>query len=271
MLNDRLRDSHTDGEEASSYFIALGLITRTDWERMGDIQTASELLALVLEGSQNRRDTLDEFYEKYQAPSGALKVKLQESTDLLERLLDQVWEIAGEQPLQALGFPSQPENDLYGLVGALRFRGPLTAPQMKSQRDAVQAVIAEFRRQVTLHVEKVKASDPDLDTPDLVRSYGATFLGGQQNSQKRRDTRIKIWEEVLSSIVDVIDKSDFSALQRQLLWARDPSRRCARCGDPVEWPDFHAGHIVPRAKGGRTVLDNAQIEHRACNLKAGAD
>jgi hypothetical protein len=87
----------------------------------------------------------------------------------------------------------------------------------------------------------------------------------------RRQTRIAILRDLLTETAATLDpKSQFSAEQRRLIWARSPDKRWARCGEVVPWPEYHAGHKVPHGGGGKTTVDNGQVEHAKCNMSAGA-
>lgn len=60
----------------------------------------------------------------------------------------------------------------------------------------------------------------------------------------------------------------FSALQRRILaWVA--GGRCRRCGASLT-TGFHADHVVPFARGGRTLTRNGQAVCAACNLEKGA-
>ena len=103
------------------------------------------------------------------------------------------------------------------------------------------------------------------------KNMGADLLGGQINSKQRREDRIRIWAEVIDGVVATLDANQtFSSIQRRIIWARSVDKLCARCGEPVDYPDYHAGHKVARALGGRTLVENGQVEHAACNQGAGA-
>lgn len=66
------------------------------------------------------------------------------------------------------------------------------------------------------------------------------------------------------------------ALTRLILRERDGDR-CGRCGELIDFarggmdpagPTL--GHIIPAVDGGSDELANLRLEHRACNLSAGA-
>lgn len=58
----------------------------------------------------------------------------------------------------------------------------------------------------------------------------------------------------------------FSAIQRIELFSRSGGH-CQSCGAVITLSDFHADHITPWSKGGKTTLANGQALCRACNIK----
>lgn len=48
------------------------------------------------------------------------------------------------------------------------------------------------------------------------------------------------------------------------------SNICAICNNSIESiEDANVDHIIPWSKGGRTILENAQITHEFCNKSKG--
>ena len=45
--------------------------------------------------------------------------------------------------------------------------------------------------------------------------------------------------------------------------------RCYYCGDVLEYEDFHMDHIIPKAKGGRGIIENLVPSCCLCNLSKG--
>ena len=55
----------------------------------------------------------------------------------------------------------------------------------------------------------------------------------------------------------------------QLVWER--GKRCAICGKKIKsLDDLTIDHIVPLAEGGKNVLENYQLAHKACNEAKGS-
>jgi hypothetical protein len=267
-------DAFTSDMAASSAFVRMGAVSAEAFKRMQDVQLASELLLLILQGPQHRRDQLDHFYDLYRAPSRDALRTLTEAREKVIQICAQIGEIFDNySPLQAYHFPSACENDFYALVGALHDHGLLTVPQMSALREEMREVLAGFRGQVDEFVQKARTGaeiSPEEYSP-LVESYGRGFLGGQLNSRGRRAERIRIWRELIDGVAATLDpQATFNEIQRRLIWARSSDKTCARCGHTVSWNEYHAGHTLARSLGGRTHLDNGQIEHARCNQVAGA-
>lgn len=255
--------------------VKLGAMTQARWDRMQDVQFCSELLALALAGEQHRRDSLNSFYDRYSTPGTAARKELNSAADDVMTALKQVVDIFEESPLKTFHFPGSCENDIYALVGALLKRGTFSKPQMQTLQALLKETISEFRRQVVLYVDAARSPNGDStfleSAPDAVASYARTLLGGQLNSESRRVARRVALIELLETVAAAPSSDVFSQTLRQLIWAKSDDKRCGRCGEKVEYPQYHAGHITPAAAGGQAVLSNGRVEHAACNLAGGAN
>ena len=63
-------------------------------------------------------------------------------------------------------------------------------------------------------------------------------------------------------------KRFFSQRQRRVL-AAISGGYCGICGKQLQ-TSFHADHVIPHTKGGKTILGNGQTLCPGCNLKKGA-
>lgn len=90
--------------------------------------------------------------------------------------------------------------------------------------------------------------------------------------------RLKMLEERFFLAFPNIEPIDvlraFSHEQRVAIYRRDKGH-CQlklRCnGEKVGWDNWHADHIVPHSKGGKTTVANGQIACPACNQAKGAN
>lgn len=65
------------------------------------------------------------------------------------------------------------------------------------------------------------------------------------------------------------DQRQFTFEQRLAIFRKNECR-CqitTHCnGEKLSWGDWHADHIIPHSKGGKTIVSNGQVACRACNL-----
>lgn len=61
------------------------------------------------------------------------------------------------------------------------------------------------------------------------------------------------------------ESRSFTAMQRIELFSRSGGN-CKSCNAPITLTDFHADHVIPWSKGGKTTLANGQALCRTCNL-----
>ena len=104
---------------------------------------------------------------------------------------------------------------------------------------------------------------------EMYRDYLVTVLEGtdEMSQRKRRASILRSLLETLFARKDA--ERLFSPEQRRILWNTAEKRQCKGCGEKMTWEDFHADHINPHSKGGRTSLDNAAVLCRSCNTSKG--
>jgi len=66
----------------------------------------------------------------------------------------------------------------------------------------------------------------------------------------------------------------FTHEQRLAIFRKDDGHcqlklRCE--GEKLGWGEWHADHVVPHSKGGRTTVSNGQVSCSTCNLAKGGD
>lgn len=265
-LADKLNDMQ-NGE--TSDLVSMSVISSVKFDRMSDVEFASELLYLAWNNvvSMHRRDGLDQFYQDLMEPDSMNQSKLDESMTKLGEIIPFLKDVLETQNVRRYHFRS-PENDFYALVGGFLNQGMPNATQRESRKtilrdeisyffQAVQRVISEINEGAAVSFEE----DQDVDL------YARTYLSGQQNSNTRRDVRIGCMARLLSRVFTDVERP-FTAYQRVLIWAKSLDKICGRCGQEVDFEDFDAGHIIQRAEGGKSVVDNGRVEHRHCNRSA---
>jgi hypothetical protein len=251
--------------------VQLGIIGKESFDRMQDIQFIGELMILAMRGESNRRDLLNEYCETHASPAGDAKKSLNRAQKSVWTFFLQLTTIFEQTKLSAFHFPPNCEDDVYALAGALFSRGFFTEPQLKKYSKDIGDCLSEFRRQVALYLAALENRSATSGFSEVVQNYATTMISGQKNSEARRLERRICIEKVLNEVADAPTASGFTSLQRDLIWAKSEEKTCGRCGEVVKHIDYQAGHIKPKSDGGLPLVDNGRIEHKECNLKAGAD
>lgn len=75
--------------------------------------------------------------------------------------------------------------------------------------------------------------------------------------------------------IELVDQiRDFSHEQRLAIYRRDQGHcqlKLTCSGEAVRWDNWHADHIVPHSRGGKTTVANGQVACASCNLSKGAN
>lgn len=113
-----------------------------------------------------------------------------------------------------------------------------------------------------------KTYDESTDT-DLL-----TFSNRRQQGEKDLETRDIILRQVFfqylqdnnKKLIEKDEKRAFTELERIIIYRKGKGlcQQCLRESKPenetkVSWSDYQADHVIPHAKGGKTVLDNAEL------------
>jgi len=98
------------------------------------------------------------------------------------------------------------------------------------------------------------------------------YMRGAANSRRSIEERFKVvlWDFFSSfpsmATVQLDPKRSFDNDQKLQMYVRD-EKKCKACKKNVGEFDWHADHIVPWIRGGRTIMDNGQVLCVKCNLR----
>jgi len=124
-----------------------------------------------------------------------------------------------------------------------------------------------------------KTYDESTDTDML------TFSNRRQQGEKDLETRDIVLRQIFfeylnENNIELIEKDQkraFSELERIIIYRKGKGfcQQCLREGKPeneakVSWSDYQADHVIPHAKGGKTVLENAELLCSYHNQSKGA-
>ncbi len=130
-------------------------------------------------------------------------------------------------------------------------------------------LLVQLTKGVDLLREHLRHATLPKDQDKVFSEYLLT-VQGDTDSSGSRERRGAILRNLLRSLYRRKDeKRLFTLEQRRLLWHSDAEKLCAACSKPLTWDDVAVDHILAHAHGGRTLLKNAALLHKACNSRKG--
>lgn len=120
------------------------------------------------------------------------------------------------------------------------------------------------KEQIILHMDEIREAMYELMTTNEEFIEAIEIRTSNEDMVRRR---FRIWLDKLDEIVKA-EKNPrfFSSEIKEKLYNQNPT--CKLCGQKIVNIDgAQVDHILPYSKGGKTVIENAQIVHRYCNQK----
>jgi hypothetical protein len=109
-------------------------------------------------------------------------------------------------------------------------------------------------------------------------SYQIAVLQQTANLASQQERQRILTEDMVATIPSLAlldDQRHFTYEQRAAIF-RKAQGRCVNpdsqpdCEEECRWDSFHADHIVPHARGGKTTVENGQLLCPKCNQKKAA-
>ena len=166
-------------------------------------------------------------------------------------------ELLARADIVTLHVPGLPENR--HMIGAAELAGMKTGAILVN---AARGMLVDTTALVDA-IESGHLGGAALDTASLARKISALLRDGEVQRPQG------IIPYVLTGDERHLDLRAFPEDIRLAAWERQ-EHRCAGCGNVFDYELMEADHIVPWAKGGRTVEENCQMLCRTCNRRKSA-
>lgn len=135
-----------------------------------------------------------------------------------------------------------------------------------SHYDSLLLVFKKYNKHsLIINKDKIKNTFKDIfKTANFIELTKA-----QSSSYKNVSLRAKLLSESISNLVIELDsKRNFTQKEKEELF--NIANVCAICGNTIDnIKDANVDHITPWSKGGKTILENAQLTHEFCNKSKG--
>ncbi|OGR74270.1 MAG: hypothetical protein A2089_03780 [Elusimicrobia bacterium GWD2_63_28] len=255
-------------ELAQSQFLEEAKVfTIANSKRMGDVEFVSELLALLISGPQEKRDTLDDFYLNYArwdtSEKAAIKARF-------ERVLKDMKSISDQQPAETLDIKTfsqmrfRQKADFYSLFAAI--------DECNSTGGTLEGRSAEYLKEDLQLIDYNTEPESEIG---ILRKYAIQCISQANSIASRR------WRKDFLKLV--IEGTYFSRppniegvkVFHSLLWdlytpgvCPTASFTCPVCGEEGE--DYSTEKVFLTWKKTSTTFQimNAVFIHNACKEKA---
>ncbi len=135
---------------------------------------------------------------------------------------------------------------------------------LKDKEDLIKDFVIDFQ-------DKLREAQEKENNPELSKFLNAVSHSSDgANSIKTRHGILMKYFLLFAKDLEPLDVNrDFNELERIAIFRKN-NGICQDCKEKVEYDDFHADHIVPHIRGGKTTLENGQVLCDKCNLSKGA-
>jgi len=227
-----------------------------DIKRMIDAEYISELFIAMMHGIQSKsQKEIDGFYRAYDQ-SFPDREERRKGFEAVEKRIE---DILGNDLARTRWHQ---KVDFYSFFVAIYELGKeYYFPEERYHQ--IRECLTNFAHEVDKHVKFSEKIAKNV----LVREY----VESAEKRTTHKGTRQNRYETVRSLLIPFLiprdARRDFSEEERRIAWNASPDKKCAICGQNVEWNEYQLDHIKPHSKGGKTELRNSRITHRTCNIK----
>lgn len=120
--------------------------------------------------------------------------------------------------------------------------------------------------------EKLREAEEKEDNPELLKYLNAISHSsdGANSIRTRHDILMNYFLLFAKDLEPLDTNRDFTEIERIAIYRKNDGI-CQSCKEKVEYDDFHADHINPHSRGGKTTIENGQVLCSKCNLSKGAN
>jgi hypothetical protein len=228
-------------------------------KRMKDVERILRFFALSDKGIQNYKPPLKSFLSTYMEERRNISDKeTQEKTDSFKKCAELTKMVFGG--LAGHRWVQEDDEDRSGYV-ATNFNDGILDAQMIGFREY-------SKHDVTPKMQVIKDAFIDLVS---TRPFAETVEISTYDSKKTKK-RMGQWLTKLHEVMDypLDDRRLYTFEEKKRLFERKDGNICQLCKNQImEIDDAHVDHIERFVEGGKTIIKNAQLTHRYCNLEKG--
>ena len=239
-------------------FLKIQGLSKPD-KRMRDAERVLRFFAFCGKGIQNYKSPLKGFLNSYMEQSREIpETEIKTKTELFKKSIELSRMTFGD--LTGHRWIKEEEDDQAGYVSSTFNEGIL---------DAQMVGFMEYEKHdIAPKIQVIKDAFIDLScTPAFIETVE---IGTYDTKMTKK--RMEKWLAKLREVVDYPsdEKRLYTFEEKKALFERKDGNICKECKNQImDIDDAHVDHIERYVEGGKTIIKNAQITHRYCNLAKG--
>ena len=238
------------------------IISSSMIQRQKHVEFISELvLSIQNEGPIDKKNAIDRSMESGVLTASQLNKSIKEFNETLKLVKKVFPDIVSTRFNGLADFYT-----LFLLVWRWRYKKKKVLANYNTNR-LLNAYLIEFGNQCDIVKRQRDSYQIDKSKDTLIYINYLMTVQSSTDSINQRRNREKILMDVFDFTLETKDPfRNFNSEQRRLLW-NNSNKRCSICNRKLTFNNFHADHIKPYAKGGKTILSNAQVLCVEHNIK----
>ena len=135
---------------------------------------------------------------------------------------------------------------------------------LKDKEKIVKAFVIDFQN-------RLRQAEEKEDNVELIKYLNAISHSsdGAVSIKMRHETLTNYFLQFAKDLEPLDQNRGFSEIERIAIYRKN-NGICQNCNKKVDYKDFHADHIRPHTRGGKTTVENGQVLCNQCNLSKGA-
>jgi len=130
----------------------------------------------------------------------------------------------------------------------------------------------QIKKFVIYFQDKLREAEEKENNPELLKFLNSISHSsdGASSIRIRHDILMNYFLLFIKDLEPLDTNRDFVEIERIAIYRKNEGT-CQKCKQKVEYGDFHADHIKPHSRGGKTTIENGQVLCSKCNLSKGAN
>jgi hypothetical protein len=252
-LNNLLKKLRTNED-----FLKIQNLSKPD-KRMKDIERVLRFFSFCDRGIQNYKSPLKGFLNSYMEANREISESdARTKIELFKKCVELCRMTFGD--LTGHRWIKEEEDDQAGYISSNFNEGVL---------DAQMVGFMEYsKHDIAPRIQVIKDAFIDLScTPAFIETVE---IGTYDTKMTKK--RMEKWLTKLREVIDYPsdERRLYTYEEKKTLFERKDGNICQRCKNQImDIDDAHVDHIERYIEGGKTIIKNAQIMHRYCNLEKG--